>query len=406
MRDKGDEDDRGPATVLMTNPRVYDPANAPDTARTPGSAPSSAVPSSVEPPTVPRARGTQPLQPVVKTSPMALAVPLAPVITTAAAVPGGSPLPYVPAAKGATMIMPAVPLPAPARPASPPTAHASTVLIPPALPIEPVAPIVLRPGAPTDSRGSAPPSLDMALRPTAPVEEAVGLPPLPPPLPPALPDPLPAPIFDQETAAASLPRLPAPPQVVSRPSRTGRRVAITVASLILLAIVGAVASVALGFVQVPWRKSPAPKKTATATVIATSPSETPPPPPTASSVSVIPASPSPSAEVATSAAVSAPIVVSASAASSSASAEEPPRVNWLDAPSTPADGLLSFQGYLTVDSKLDADVYVNGVNAGRTNSRFLTKCGDKNVRLKAQDGWKTAGAAVRIVCMRHTTIRL
>lgn len=416
MRDKGNDEallsaqqgiaeERGPATVLMADPRAQDPANAPDTARDPSSPVSSKpAPSSVEPATVPR--GTQPLRPVVKTTPMALAVPLAPVITTAPA-PGGAPLPYIPAGKSATMIMPAVPLPAVPLAPSPPPKQASTVLIPPALPIEPVAPIVVRTTPATDPRGSAPPSMDMALRPTAPaVEEALGLPPLPPPLPSALPEPLPAPIFDQETAAASLPRMPAPPNAKKRSGGGGRRVAIALGSLLLIAIIGAVASVALGFVRVPWRNSTSPKKTAapsrTVSAVASAEVVVAPPPvspaPTASASATGQPAEAPSSLVTS--------VVPSSAVPASASAQ-PSNTNWLDPPNTQAEGLLSFQGYLTVNSKQDADVYINGANAGRTNTRLLTRCGIKNIRLKGRDGmWKTDGAAVKIVCIRHTTITL
>lgn len=79
-----------------------------------------------------------------------------------------------------------------------------------------------------------------------------------------------------------------------------------------------------------------------------------------------------------------------------------------EVPAEPEDapGLLSFQGHLTVQSTVDAEVVVQGQPAGRTNQRILTRCGPRNVRLRNGTTWITEGEHVRIVCMKHTSIRL
>lgn len=69
--------------------------------------------------------------------------------------------------------------------------------------------------------------------------------------------------------------------------------------------------------------------------------------------------------------------------------------------------LLSFEAALTVRSSVDAEVVVQGVDAGRTNQLLRVRCGPRNVRLRADDGrWLTAGRASSLPCMRATTLEL
>jgi len=79
----------------------------------------------------------------------------------------------------------------------------------------------------------------------------------------------------------------------------------------------------------------------------------------------------------------------------------------LEPPSEPSEGLLSFEAHLTVRSSIDAEVVVQGVLTGRTNSKLQARCGMRNIRLRGADGaWMTPGDAVRVACLRHTTITL
>ncbi len=69
--------------------------------------------------------------------------------------------------------------------------------------------------------------------------------------------------------------------------------------------------------------------------------------------------------------------------------------------------LLSYEAYLTVSSSSDAEVLVQGVLAGRTNERLLVRCGSRNVRLRKSDGtWLTKGEALKVPCMKATTLRV
>ncbi|HTJ80411.1 MAG TPA: hypothetical protein VL400_01775, partial [Polyangiaceae bacterium] len=79
------------------------------------------------------------------------------------------------------------------------------------------------------------------------------------------------------------------------------------------------------------------------------------------------------------------------------------------APDDPAElaALLSFQGYLTVESTQDAEVVVQGQSAGRTNTRLLVRCGPRNVRLRGPDqAWLSEGEHVQIECMKHTHVTI
>ncbi len=84
-----------------------------------------------------------------------------------------------------------------------------------------------------------------------------------------------------------------------------------------------------------------------------------------------------------------------SAALSSAVAEEPIDLS----------KLLSYEAYLTVSSSVDAEVFVQGILAGRTNARLLVRCGSRNIRLRKGTGtWLTKGEAMKVPCMKATTV--
>ena len=70
--------------------------------------------------------------------------------------------------------------------------------------------------------------------------------------------------------------------------------------------------------------------------------------------------------------------------------------------------LLSYEGYLTVTSTADAEVYVQGKHVGRTNERLVSKCYQRFVRLKkgTNGPWITPGRPVRIACMSSTTVEI
>jgi hypothetical protein len=70
--------------------------------------------------------------------------------------------------------------------------------------------------------------------------------------------------------------------------------------------------------------------------------------------------------------------------------------------------LLSYEGYLLVRSDADAEVFVNGVNLGRTNAPLVSRCFQKFVRLRDQatERWLTEGTAVKIACMEMTEVRI
>ena len=68
--------------------------------------------------------------------------------------------------------------------------------------------------------------------------------------------------------------------------------------------------------------------------------------------------------------------------------------------------LLSYEGFVVVRSHARADVYVQGVLAGPTNTKLKSRCYTRNVRLReAGSGrWLTAGQPVVIACMSTTTV--
>ncbi len=82
-------------------------------------------------------------------------------------------------------------------------------------------------------------------------------------------------------------------------------------------------------------------------------------------------------------------------------------------PFVPPDGkdgseLLSYEGYLVVRSRERAEVLVQGRSIGFTNERLLSRCHQRNVRLRdphtAQ--WLTEGQSVDIACRATTTVDL
>lgn len=97
----------------------------------------------------------------------------------------------------------------------------------------------------------------------------------------------------------------------------------------------------------------------------------------------------------------APDPSSASSATPAPEREDPPSKAELDE-------LLSYEGYLTVTSTADAEVYVQGKHVGPTNRRLVSKCYQRFVRLKkGTDGdWITPGRPVRIACMSSTTVEI
>ena len=70
--------------------------------------------------------------------------------------------------------------------------------------------------------------------------------------------------------------------------------------------------------------------------------------------------------------------------------------------------LLSYEGYLIVRSRVKADVFVQGVPRGPTNTKLKSRCRQKFVRLRdsAEGQWLTPGQGVRIACMSTTTVTI
>ena len=70
--------------------------------------------------------------------------------------------------------------------------------------------------------------------------------------------------------------------------------------------------------------------------------------------------------------------------------------------------LLSYEGYLTVRSRIAADVYVQGIRVGSTNRKLKSRCRQRFIRLRdpASGQWLTDGDAVRILCMSSTTVTI
>jgi hypothetical protein len=77
-------------------------------------------------------------------------------------------------------------------------------------------------------------------------------------------------------------------------------------------------------------------------------------------------------------------------------------------PAVPPAELLSFQGYLTVRSSADAEVYVKGVSIGPTNQRNVSHCRQKFVRLGVPPGprWLSPGKTVDVACRGETTVAI
>lgn len=105
-----------------------------------------------------------------------------------------------------------------------------------------------------------------------------------------------------------------------------------------------------------------------------------------------------------------PSAESSAAASTAPSAAPAPDPG--DLPPLPAsdgrDGseLLSYQGYLIVRSSTQAQVFAQGINIGNTNEKLLTRCHQKNLRLRNPQTarWITRGQPVEITCMATTTV--
>jgi hypothetical protein len=102
---------------------------------------------------------------------------------------------------------------------------------------------------------------------------------------------------------------------------------------------------------------------------------------------------------------------------------QPPAGSPAAAPSTaPADtgaieavdvsDLQHYEGYLVVDSSIDAMVMVQGVEAGPTNHRNKVRCRQRNVRLRHKEvptdrtPWLSEGLPVDILCQQVTRVRI
>lgn len=69
--------------------------------------------------------------------------------------------------------------------------------------------------------------------------------------------------------------------------------------------------------------------------------------------------------------------------------------------------LLSFEGYLEVDSPLDTLVFAHGIKVGRTNQPNKVPCGLRYVRLGTAPGhWQSPGHTVNIRCQETTQLRI
>jgi hypothetical protein len=73
-----------------------------------------------------------------------------------------------------------------------------------------------------------------------------------------------------------------------------------------------------------------------------------------------------------------------------------------------AEKLLSYQGFLIVNSQAKADVYVQGKRVGPTNAKNISSCWTRFVRLRdpSSQRWLTKGQPVRIECMKTTTVTI
>ncbi len=100
-------------------------------------------------------------------------------------------------------------------------------------------------------------------------------------------------------------------------------------------------------------------------------------------------------------------VAAVSAAATSASVAPPNEAARVEAapPAPVAAELLSYQGVLVVRSSIDADVFVNGVRAGATNTPLVARCGLRNVRAATPHrAWIAPSQVVRIACRGVTEI--
>lgn len=165
-------------------------------------------------------------------------------------------------------------------------------------------------------------------------------------------------------------------------------------SLVAFAIVGAVilagGAFALGWAFKPAATDPSPASETPPTRAASAEPEEPAAEKSADGESDHEADDAPSASPST----------ETSAASSRPPIDEPSEAELAE--------LLSYEGYLTVTSTADAEVYVQGKHVGPTNQRLVSKCYQRFVRLKkGTDGeWITPGRPVRIACMSSTTVEI
>jgi hypothetical protein len=69
---------------------------------------------------------------------------------------------------------------------------------------------------------------------------------------------------------------------------------------------------------------------------------------------------------------------------------------------------LASEGYLIVRCPVRAEVFVNGVARGFTNSKVKSSCWTRNVRLRDPETqqWITEGQPVTITCMATTTVTI
>jgi hypothetical protein len=70
--------------------------------------------------------------------------------------------------------------------------------------------------------------------------------------------------------------------------------------------------------------------------------------------------------------------------------------------------LLSYEGYIIVHSSVNAEVFVQGVDLGPTNTKLKSRCYQKFVRLAKMPGqqWLNQGTGVRIACRAVTEVSL
>ncbi|MCE7894361.1 MAG: hypothetical protein DYH12_32455 [Sorangiineae bacterium PRO1] len=96
------------------------------------------------------------------------------------------------------------------------------------------------------------------------------------------------------------------------------------------------------------------------------------------------------------------------ARSASSSSAVPPAPSAAEPAPPDVSGLNWDQGYLTVRSDGDEDVYATGFRIGRTNQHNLSKCGLRWVRLGRGDPprWVSPGRTVDVKCRAVTLIDL